>query len=102
MQRGYQRLQPEDIQHVLIHKFSVKVKVIFCVRHGSIVGTGGTIPLILILATDGASGRLHSLAVLPRFNYPMETTEPKSVYTLDDSLKAINFDSTFVKSDHLK
>lgn len=102
MPRSYQRLQPEDIQHVLIHKFSVKGKVIFCARHESIVEIGGTAPFILIFAPDGARFRLHSLAVLPRFNYPMEPTEPKSVYTLDDSLKANSVKSSFVKSDHLK
>jgi hypothetical protein len=61
----YQRLRPEDIQHVLIHKFSVKVKLILCVRHESIVETGGTAPFILIFTPVGASGQLHSLAVLP-------------------------------------
>jgi hypothetical protein len=34
--------------------------------------------------------------------YPMEPTEPKNLYALDDSLKATSASSTFVKSDHLK
>ena len=93
MQRSYQRLQAEDIQHVLIHKFSVKVKVIFCVGYESIVETGGTDPFILFFfAPDMASGQIHSLAVLLRFNCPMELTGTKHVYILHFGW--------FIKSEH--
>jgi len=50
----------EDIQHVLLHKFSVKVKVIFCLGHENIVQTGGTAPFILFLF-------LHRMGQMVRF-----------------------------------
>jgi len=41
----------EDIQHALIQTLSVKVKVIVCVGHESIVETGGRAPFIFFLCT---------------------------------------------------
>jgi len=43
----------EDIQHALIQTLSVKVKVIVCVGHESIVETGGRAPFIFFVHQVG-------------------------------------------------